>query len=319
MRKFITSILCMSFIAYMIGIGAAAYDGSNRLLVEAAYSSEIIVDGIKDDGYGKMYAVEQQGIAHTEGLELTTGNVAVAWNESEIYFYIEVYDQGTPYAVSTTDWKTDGPEYFLDLMNNKSTSYDKHCFRVRVIVAKDSPDSIWDNWLSFNGTGTENPVSSASPEDFKLSVCSINGKDWSDGYAVELSYKYSNYIAPITNGYLMGWDVQICDDVLGLGNRDSQAFLGNPADVAHNNPSGFGSEIKFIGAPNDVAAPDTTQTEPSADEPSADDTPAISTDDDTEVPVIAPKTFDSSVAFIGLVLLLSFACFVGIKKSVISK
>ncbi len=295
----------------MLGIHASAYDGADRLTVEAKYSSDIVVDGIKDDGYGKMYAVEQQGIAHTEGLKLTTGNVTVAWNESDIYFYIEVYDQGTPYAVSNTDWQTDGPEFFLDLKNSKLASYDKDCFRVRVIAAKDSPDSKWDHWLSFNGSGTENPISCATADDFKLAVRSINGKDWADGYAVEISYKYSNHMDPITNDYLMGWDVQICDDTLGFGSRDSQAFLGNPADVAHNNPSGFGSEIKFIGAANSAAAGDAKS--------AADNAPAAKPDATAEPAVATPQTSDSSIAFIGLALLLSLACFAGIKKAAIHK
>lgn len=312
MRKYFVAVLLISLIASIFGTSAAAYDGANRLTVEAQYASSITVDGNKDAGYGKMYAVEQQGVAHTEGFELTTGNVAVAWNESEIYFYVEVYDQGTPFAVSTTDWKTDGPEFFLDLLNNKAPSYDDMCFRVRVIAAKDTADSVWDHWLSFNGSGKEDPVNCAASEDFRYAVRSLNGKDWNDGYAVELSYKYSNYMEPITNGYLMGWEVQICDDIVGLGNRDSQAFLGNPADVAWSKPAEFGSEIKFVGAPETAAAP---ASETPARTP-AEDVQPTTAEPVVEQKIVSPSTFDNSVIIIAFAVVVFFASLTGIKKAI---
>ena len=301
----------------LVTIGTAssvmAYDGNDRLPVEANYAASITVDGVKDDGYGPLYTVEQEGVAHTVGLDLTTGQVALAWNETHMYFYCEVYDQNTPYAVSTTDWQCDGPEFFLDLMNNKAASYDETCFRVRVIAAYDKEGSVWgDQILTFNGHGSDQTaVNSAAVEDFEVAIVPLNGTDWADGYAVELSYEYSKYIEPLTNGYKMGWDVQICDDVIGLGNRDSQAFLGNPADVAHNNPAGFGSEITFVGASAaetpETEAPETEAPETEALETEAPETEAPETETEVVTPAetaetasetvetTAPQTFDAGI------------------------
>jgi len=290
---------------------------ATRLPVEAKYAN-VTVDGKMDEGYGPMVAVEQQGVAHTTGLELTTGKVALAWDESNIYYYCEVYDKGTPYAVSGTDWQTDGPEFFMDLMNDKTGSYNNSCFRVRVVAAYDSEGSVWtEQNLTFNGQGKTGPapVSMAAKEDFDLAIVPLNGTDWADGYAVELSYNYAKYIDPIVEGQIMGWEVQICDDVTGLGSRDSQAFLGNPNDVAHNNPSGFGSEITFTGAaapeteaPAETAAPETAAPETAAPETAAPETEAPETEapaetaaPETAAPEVvtpaetAPQTFDAGI------------------------
>ena len=230
----------------MLMVGSAtsamAYNRADPLPVDANYSSEIVIDGKMDDGYGPLYNVDQEGAAHTIGLDLTTGKVALAWDDSHIYYYCEVYDYGTPYAVSTTDWKNDGPEFFMDLTNGQSGGYGLDSFRVRVIAAYDTEESIWtEQKYSFNGQGMNAPdgCECATPDDLELAIIPLNGTDWSEGYAVELSYDYSAYIDPIVNGQKMGWDVQIVDDVIGFGNRDSQAFLGDPSDVAWIGPAYF--------------------------------------------------------------------------------
>ncbi len=220
-------------------------NGTDRFSVEAPKFTPAI-DGVLDDGYGPLYSVEQFGVASTQGLDLTTGKVAVAWDDSKLYFYCEIYDNNEPFAVSKTDWQCDGPEFFLDLDNDQAGDYQGDDFRVRVVAAYQSEGSVWEYPLSYNGRNSNEAVANACDDDFELAI-KLLGDTWADGYAVELAYSYANYDRTYGTGDTIGFEVQIVDDVFGFGSRDSQAFLGNPADAAWCNPSSFGSNIVLSG------------------------------------------------------------------------
>ena len=257
MKRIILAVLVLSLCVCLALTASAAHpegavnanDGTDRFTIEAPKFTPA-VDGVLEDGYGPLYSVEQFGVASTQGLDLTTGKVAVAWDDTNLYFYCEVYDNNEPFAVSTTDWKNDGPEFFLDLDNDKAGDYIEDDFRVRVIAAYESEGSIWQNPLSYNGQNNNNPVPNACDDDFTLAI-KLLGEKWSDGYAVELAYNYTNYDRAYAAGDEIGFEVQIVDDVFGFGSRDSQAFLGNAADLAWCNPGSFGSNIVLT----DGAAP----------------------------------------------------------------
>lgn len=299
MKKVFAAFLASLLVCLSSVMIVSAYDGSDRLIVEAPKATAT-VDGVMDNVYGPLYTVEQLGVASTDGLELTTGKVAVCWDDEKLYIYCEVYDNNEPYAVSTTDWMCDGPEFFFDLMHDMSDSYSDDDFRVRVIAAYDQAGSIWENPLSYNGSNSNAAVLNATDDDFELAI-KLLGSKWSDGYAVELSYKYSNYGYSYSAGDLIGWEVQIVDDMFGFGSRDTQAFLGNPADVAWGNPSQFGSDIKLIA--------DTSAVE----EPAVTEAPAVDIEVTTAPTVTtAPQTGDIAVITL-------MASFVSLGVAVVSK
>jgi hypothetical protein len=105
MKKFLTLALCITL---MLALAIPAMAAS-MITLPAAPKADIIVDGIKDDGYGEFYTLNSY---RNEG-NGATGRIASAWNETGIFYYIEVYDT-TPNHNHNNTYERDRVEFFID-------------------------------------------------------------------------------------------------------------------------------------------------------------------------------------------------------------
>ena len=293
MKKLFFTAGVMMLISIML---ASSIFGAGRLAVETKESA-IVLDGVRDDGYGAPVKVELQGAAHTDGLEVTTGTLSCAWQGDTLYFYMDIADT-TPNAWSATDWQNDGPEFFIDLLNTQPESFDDDCVRIRVLAAVTDGDPTWAGQMfSFNGSNNVNPVPAVTIDDVAVVVKPSSDTGWKDGYSVEMSYK-----TPYTmkDGQVIGFDCQIVDDVFGTGARDSQAFLGDPDDVVWSTPARFGAELVLTAAAVAAPAPEAAPTEATVV-----DEPAQTAVAPAAVVTTAPATADFNVTLIMMVISLA--------------
>lgn len=294
MKKFLSLITAI----VLLGTTASSSVFAAGRLQVATKEADIVLDGIRDEGYGAPVEVSLQGAAHTDGLEVTTGTLSAAWKGDTLYFYMEIADT-TPNAWSTVDWQNDGPEFFIDLLNTQPESYDDDCVRIRVLSAVTDDNEIWAGQMfSFNGSGATDPLPAVTIDDVAVVVTPSVSEGWTKGYSVEVSYK-----TPYTmkGGQIIGFDCQIVDDVFGAGARDSQAFLGDAEDVVWSTPSRFGAEL--VLSASTIASTPSDQTAL----PEAEQTPAQIQADTAPVTttVTAPATFDNTT-FIVLIAGIAF-------------
>ena len=77
-----------------------------------AVKTAIVVDGNRDDAYGD----ESVGIAAIRDGDVSpsaTGTGWAAWDDNNLYFYVEVNDS-TPFYNNANPWETDSVEIFID-------------------------------------------------------------------------------------------------------------------------------------------------------------------------------------------------------------
>jgi len=231
MKKVLTIALCL-VLTFVLTIPALAivYVDSNK--------ATITIDGVLDAGYSGPYAVKSPKIDTNP--YAATGQLWVAWDANNLYFYIEVADK-TPQHGSD-DKFNDNVEFFIDWnagkggvigeRNEEDTDWDytpgnpDGCpyWQVRVYAAPDL-DGNQDlggltiegnpgNWTCFDwGAG------GMFEEECVFVTAPLNG-DWNNGYIIEISMRAPANVT-LTEGKQIPIDIQIIDYV-----ADTQAGWG---------------------------------------------------------------------------------------------
>ena len=190
------------------------------------------LDGVKDEAYAGPVDIatpnrDADGELTGVGAAGATGKSWVAWDDSALYFYIEVYDK-TP---NHDDFNAESVEIFLDWNAGKGEADeawdDKPFWQVR--VGPVDPEELSGYWRDEGGAHWDQ-------EDFEelteWKLIPIDG-DYKNGYIIEIKIG-APAVAPLSEGKQIPFDLQVCDNSQGDG-RDGQMFLDHVGEGIDDN------------------------------------------------------------------------------------
>lgn len=267
-KKFLLAALVLTLAAVLALPALAA-----PLVIET-YKAKPVVDGYKDAVYENTptYPINNFTAGSTGN---TTGAINMLWDGNTLYFYIESYDT-TPWTGEITEaYLCDCVELFLDLNNQRGDNFnyeDASYIQIRFNNAGE---------ITGNNTGDQWILQPEVTDNVKCAIGYLNGKDLSDGYAVEVSFDVSKFTT-LSEGKEIAFDIQLADVQGDNTVRAVQAFLGNTEtallDTQWNTPVNCGAAIVLKGP---------------LPEPPAPETEAPQTADVAQTPVVkSPQTAD---------------------------
>ncbi|MBN1974394.1 MAG: CBM9 family sugar-binding protein, partial [Sedimentisphaerales bacterium] len=172
-----------------------------------------------------------------------SGSWRACWDDQNLYFFVDVNDDVLTSDSGTTYYQDDSFEVFLDIHNNKATTYvtDSDDYQFRFNWDPTSPHAGAQNtWQENYMTGFE----------FKFLVTAT-------GYNLELKMPWNTLYqgkGGPSVGDLMGMEVQVNDDDNG-GGRDNVVAWIQPGNTTYQNPSMMGTVILGIGTLNAAMNP----------------------------------------------------------------
>lgn len=181
-------------------------------LATAVYGTPV-VDGKIDDIWNNAKAITTN--TWVTGNSGATAKVRTMWDNDNLYVLTEVTDSGLNKS-SANAYEQDSVEVFIDQNDNKTTSYEKDDYQIRV---------NYDNEQSFGSTG--------KPEGFQSATSKT-----STGYIIE--EKIPVTAVKVENGTIMGFDVQV-NDSNDQGKRTSVVSWCDGSGVSYANTSNFGN------------------------------------------------------------------------------
>lgn len=270
MRKVISALLGVLFIAMFFALAVTAQSSETDAAIKAAYGTPII-DGEPDDIW---LATEVQEILKVDkevipSDTLTTGTVRVLWDENYLYFFVTVDKKGVPISSGGGSENTDD---CADVCFTMDGNFDGE----NNVTGDDEYAGVFRTLLdgSFGGFGD---FQIAHLDSFKGVMKKTSDSTYNSEYAIPWAD-----IKPAP-GYVMSMDIQIndaTDDVrTGLVNWAHAPCLGWRDSKYHG--------MVTLLAPVEEAA---------GDDVPATDMPA----DDTES--AAPATSDMALIWISLTL-----------------
>jgi len=296
MKKFLALVL---FTALFLGLALPASAVATIVLPDAP-KADIVIDGVRDDGYGEMFEVK----SYRDGGSGTgaTAKVWAAWNETGVFYYLEVNDT-TPNHDHGNSYERDCVEFFIDwnaaVPDGNSADDDDPSWQLRIASAPNEDGNTNSATL-----GDDNGL-----EDKYFIIKPLVGDNLNGGYIMEvcLPISYTNGAAkPLAEGRTLYVDFQIADNEEDEG-RSSQAFLDGEDDQVD---SQWSTPEAFMGILNLVAAKPAPVVEDDA--PAADDGGNVGGDDAVVVTPPpssggAAQTGDSGLILLVLAIALSGA------------
>lgn len=187
-------------------------------------SSPITIDGTIDPVWTHASVVS---VSATKLLSGTVSNAAdlsgtgkVLWDDTYLYFLADVSDEALVNE-SANIYDDDGVEFYVDINNDKATSYGANDFQYTF---------AWDN-----GTTVGVLPSGRSTAGITYSAVARTG-----GYIVEARIPWSTLQGNPAVGQILGIDFMINDDD-NNGTRDGKLSWNSSTDNAYQDPSLFGT------------------------------------------------------------------------------
>ena len=237
MKKF-TAILVCVLLAVMSALPAmAAANGdkwpANMVTLPTAPKATCVIDGVKDDGYGDGYVIDK---IRAGGNSPTgaTGTLYTAWDDKNIYYYMEVKDT-TPNHEATNVYERDCVEFFINwnsTPDSDSSDATHPYWQIRIASAPSADDGVQISNSGNSGLVADN---NAGDPGIPYKVVPLVAGDTAlkQGYIIEVAMPIALApgATPLKEGGSVVVDFQIADNQQGT-NRDSQAFLApDDADV----------------------------------------------------------------------------------------
>lgn len=187
-------------------------------------TSAPIIDGIVDASWSKVSADSLNTvIGVVKSLSDLSATYKMNWDNTNIYFLVDVKDDTLKNDSGTAPWDDDAVEVFIDGKNEKTSTYDTndHQFLFRI-----NDNTIYSY---------QNGASVGTPAGVVFSQGTLAG-----GYRMEIKISWAAIGIPLPSaGSLLGLDIHVDDDDNG-GTRDSKKTWKDPTDNASKNPSLFG-------------------------------------------------------------------------------
>lgn len=181
-------------------------------LTTAVYGTPV-VDGNIDDIWNNAKAIATN--TWVTGTSGATAKVRTMWDNSNLYLLIEVADSCLNKS-SANNYEQDSVEVFIDQNDNKTTSYEKDDYQIRV---------NYDNEQSFGSTG--------KPDGFQSATSKT-----STGYVIE--EKIPITAVKVEDGTIMGFDIQV-NDSNDQGKRTGVVTWCDGSGVSYANTSNYGN------------------------------------------------------------------------------
>ena len=296
MKKILALVLC-AIMMFALAIPAMA------VIDITANKTAIAIDGVREEAYAgplDIAAPNRNDVGEFTNAEgAATGKVWTAWEGSNLYFYIEVYDK-TP---NIDDFNAESIELFLDWNAGRGeadeATDETPFWQIRVSPVE--PETL-------GGYSRTDDGANWSTSDFEdlteWKLIPIDG-NYANGYIAEIKVG-APAVSSLSEGKQIPFDVQVCDNTQGEG-RDGQMFLdhvgeGIDDNCRWNTASALQGLITLGGA---YVAP-TVDAEPDVPEVGGDD--VVVTIPEVQPPVTSPKTGDSAIILLalGIALAVSF-------------
>ena len=196
---------------------------AQNVVLPSAPKANIVIDGVLDDGYGDPHILNSYRDGNGDG---ATAKMWSAWNETGIFYYLEVYDV-TPNHDHGNQYERDNIELFIDWYSNgkgqsaDSVSEADDCWQIRIASAPNE-----DGNQSSGSLGDDTLVTGTN-----FVVKPLVGGDLNGGYIMEvwLPISYTNDAKALASGDKIFVDFQIADNQEDEG-RSSQVFIDGMAD-----------------------------------------------------------------------------------------
>ena len=244
MKKILVIIVCAAMLFALAVPVAAAH-----IVLPAAPKADIIIDGVRDDGYGDMFEINSYKNGDGDG---ATAKVWAAWNDTGIFYYLEVSDT-TPNHEHSDRWQRDCVEFFLDwngAVPDANTNGENPSWQARIASAPNM-DGMQQ---SCRQLPNDDDVNDTLVNGTHYVVKPLAGNNLNGGYIMEvwLPIALTNGNAnPLAEGRTLFVDFQVADNQHD-GGRSSQAFLDGMhpgVDTQNNNPSEFRGSLTLGAAP----------------------------------------------------------------------
>lgn len=286
MKKILSFALCAALLAVLAVMPVSAQ------FALSANKGTVTIDGVKDDIYGDMFEIKAMRDAAG-----ATGKVWLAWDDKNIYNYVEVNDT-TPNHNHENAWEVDCVEFFIDW--NSSEGEDPAdttapYWQIRIASAA--------NDAGVQVTGNFNRTDINDDTGIQYKVVPISGSDLKGGYIIEMAmpHNLAENAKPLTEGMTIKVDYQVADNQDGTV-RASQAFLtSDDMDDQYNRAASCHGVITLLGAPSAPAAVEEPAAPAAVEEaPAATDAPAAAAPAPTTT---APVTGDTTVILVIIAVL----------------
>lgn len=254
MKKYLVSALAIAMLASMsVAANAAEFSASN------ANNWGITLDGVKDDAYvNDSFKIEFPEVEGTEGG--STGAGWAAWDDENLYLYVEVYDTTVTKAADVTSvYMNDSIEVYINLAGEEGAIAD-------INAAQYTIGPSFTEWAG-GGLHRENNMADA-----------------------EFAYAYTDFGYTMELALPWGADYSVEEDAtipfcVGI-NDDADE---DPLTREFHNFSGVGQGSAWSTA--DSTWDNLTMTADEYVEPE----PETVADEVADVPTTAPQTFDAAV------------------------
>ena len=299
MKKILSFVLII-IMMFMLSIPAMA------VVNLTANKATITIDGVLDDAYAGPIDIatpnrDAEGELTGIGAAAATGKAWTAWDDKNLYFYIDVTDK-TP---NHDDFNAESIELFLDWNSGKGDSDeawdDKPFWQIRVSPVE--PEDLGGYWRDEDGAHWDQDAF-VDLTEWKL----IPKNDYKDGYIIEIKIG-APAVSSLTEGKQIPFDIQVCDNSAGDG-RDGQMFLDHVGEGIDDN-SRWNTAMHLQGlltlggaytppAPEPDPEPDPIPEPDGGNDNAAPPPPA-------PTPTPAPSTGNSALMFIALAVVLAGA------------
>ena len=303
MKKLLALVL---FAAMIIGLAMPAMAVAD-IVLPTAPKAAIVIDGVLDDGYGDPYVLDK----HRNDGDGATGKVWSAWNDTGIFYFIEVYDT-TPNHEHGNAYERDNVEFFIDWNSAADDAMsavdDNPAWQVR-IASKPNEDGV-----QFTGNLADYD-DEALKEGVHYVTKPLEGNDLTKGYIIEIWLPIAateGSAKPLAEGARIFVDFQIADEQEEDGGRVCQVFIDPDDDDTDNQwqwPYAFRGVLPLGAA---KAAPEPEQPDepaPIEDVGGGDDVVVT-----TPIPQPSPTTGDSGLILLVLAIVLAGA-FATVKRA----
>jgi len=304
--KKVLALVLVSALMFALAIPAAA----NEILLPAAPKADIIIDGVRDDGYGEMFEINSYKNGDGDG---ATAKVWAAWNDTGIFYYLEVSDT-TPNHDHSDRWQRDCVEFFIDwnaAIPDANSNEANPSWQLRIASAPNE-DGMQQ---SCRQLPNDDDVNDTLKSGTHFVVKPLVGNDLTGGYIMEvwLPIAFTNGNAnPLAEGRNVFVDFQVADNQHGDG-RSSQAFLDGMhegVDTQNNNPSAFRGILPLGAALGVEVEEDIPDAIGGGEEADAEIAPVIER-------VTSPRTNDAGImALIALMAIAAMGIVVLRKKTI---
>ncbi|MBN1925139.1 MAG: lamin tail domain-containing protein [Prolixibacteraceae bacterium] len=216
MNKIILSLLSVILFLY-VNVSTAQTD-----LQIPSTDTPPLIDGIMDDvwGTGNGYNLENYLAGSAVSSTDFSAYFKTLWDADNLYVLVDVTDDVKIYD-SGEVWQDDAVEVYIDINNDKQTSYGaddvQYSFR-------------WNDFSVYSNNGRTDGVQ-----------FSISGS--TNGYLLEVSFPWETLGLNVPKaGDMLGFDVHVHDDDDG-GERDTKKGWFTSEDQSWNNPSLFATAM----------------------------------------------------------------------------